>query len=188
MINRGVDDVAQDLDGMFFQMQPPETGTPAETVIVRFSKGSYNLWEYDPQNGRYLRFQDSISLSDYQEEEYEPLLDRLTDEQLAFDNLVVLYIPHEYFRETPTEIIAIDLLGEGDGYSHGKEDVIEISGIIAVQMDVTRGGGQIQRKTAIGQAEGMRQFSIEIPPGQIGNLSVGGHAGGKDGINAEVQI
>ena len=117
MINRGVDDVAQDLDGMFFQMQPPETGTPAETVIVRFSKGSYNLWEYDPQNGRYLRFQDSISLSDYQEEEYEPLLDRLTDEQLAFDNLVVLYIPHEYFRETPTEIIAIDLLGEGDGYA-----------------------------------------------------------------------
>jgi hypothetical protein len=117
MINRGVNDVAQDLDGMFFQMQPAENGVSAQKVMMRFSRGSYNLWEYDPNSGRYLRFQDSISLSDNQDEEYEPLLDRLTGEQLAFDNLVVLYIPHEYFRRTPTEIITIDLVGEGKAYA-----------------------------------------------------------------------
>jgi hypothetical protein len=117
MSNRGVDDVAQDLDGMFFQLQVPENGAPAQTVMMRFSRGSYNLWEYEPESGRYLRFQDSVSLSDNQEEEYEPLLDRLTGEQLAFDNLVVLYIPHEYFRRTPSEIITIDLVGEGQAYA-----------------------------------------------------------------------
>ncbi|MFU8770907.1 MAG: DUF3048 domain-containing protein [Anaerolineales bacterium] len=117
MVNRGVDDVAQYLDGMFFQMQTPDNGLPAETVIMRFSRGSYNLWEYDPETGRYLRFQDSVSLTDGQEEEFEPLLDRLTDEQLAFDNLVVLYIPYEYLRREPSEIITIDLVGEGKAYA-----------------------------------------------------------------------
>ena len=118
MIARGVDDVAQDLDGMFFRMQPSENGASSNTVMVRFSRGSYNYWEYDPDSGRYLRFQENISLSDnLQDEGYDPLLDRLTGEQLAFDNLVVLYIPHEYFREPPAEIISIDLVGEGEGYA-----------------------------------------------------------------------
>lgn len=117
MQNRGVDDEAQNLDGMFFQMQPPAGGERAPVVSVRYSLASYNRWEYDDESGRYLRFQDNVVLRGEQEEEYVPLLDRVTGEQVAFDNVVVVYIPHEYFREPPGEIISIEFTGNGKAYA-----------------------------------------------------------------------
>jgi hypothetical protein len=117
MVGRGVDDEAQNLDGMFFKMESPEDGKPAKDVWVRFSLGSYNRWEYETETGRYLRFQENVSLTDVAEEEFAPLVDRLTDEQIAFDNVVVLFVPHEYFRQPPGEIISINFEGEGKGYA-----------------------------------------------------------------------
>jgi hypothetical protein len=113
----GVDNVRQDLDGMFFQMEPPAGGQPAGEVTVRYSAAIYNRWNYDPATGRYLRSVDAQNdLANGQNEVYAPLVDRNTGQQLAFDNVVVLYVLHEAYSTSP-EIWDIQLLGSGKAYA-----------------------------------------------------------------------
>jgi hypothetical protein len=70
--SNGVNNSRQDLEGMFFQLQPPSGGNPASEVTTRFSIDSYNRWEYDEASEKYLRLQDNVYAND-QEEEYAPL-------------------------------------------------------------------------------------------------------------------
>jgi hypothetical protein len=114
---RGIDDVAQDLHGLFFHLDAPGGGLPANQITTRISIDSYNQWQYDPDTGRYLRFQDDVLLSGDQEEEFVPLLDRVNEQQIAAENVVILFVTHHYFREPPGEIIEILLEGKGKAYA-----------------------------------------------------------------------
>lgn len=116
-LEMGIDDESQDLNGLFFHLDPLPGGQPAAEIYTRYSIDSYNLWEYDRQSERYYRFQDDVVLQDDQEEEYAPLLDRVNDQQIAVENLVVLFVTHEYFREPPGEIVEILLEGKGKAYA-----------------------------------------------------------------------
>jgi hypothetical protein len=69
----------------------------------------YNLfaqfqWTYDSASGRYLRWQDMVDGNG----QLGPQIDRLTGQQLAFDNLVVLFADHK-LQNLEGTIIEIEL-------------------------------------------------------------------------------
>lgn len=106
-----------DLTGMRFADLAPPNGTSGLNIFVRYSLFIYNWWEYSGETGQYLRYQEDIGYSDPERESYEPLIDRLTNEQLTAENVVVLVVPHEYFVWTnTTEILNIPLKGSGQAF------------------------------------------------------------------------
>ena len=108
-----IDDTSQDLSGMQFSYELPESGVPADEIFVRFSSAIYNRWEYDPEAGQYLRFCDAENAYSISEEQYQALTDQLTGEQITADNLVILLA--ENFVAAPN-IYDIDLQGEGRAF------------------------------------------------------------------------
>jgi hypothetical protein len=113
---RGVDTSRPDINGMTFQLQPPEGGVAGESLSVRYSISSYTRWDYDPVSGKYLRFQDTQEAGNEEEEAYAPFTDRDNDQQVSSANVVIIFTPHElafgsvYGR---SEIIDIKLSGSG---------------------------------------------------------------------------
>lgn len=122
---QGVDDVRQNLDGMFFQLEAPPGGQSAKQAAVRYSGDSYTRWEYDPQTGQYLRLQDNV-FDTGQGEDYVPLMDRVNEEQITANNIVVLVMPHSFFRKPPSEIVDIQFVGSGIAYAFRDGQVYEL--------------------------------------------------------------
>jgi hypothetical protein len=115
--SRNIENGRQNLDGMTFDPQPPQDGELGEKLFVRISSDNYNRWDYDPDTGQYLMFKDNLFLGQGQDEEFAPLTDRLNDEQIAADNVVILLVHHEYFQRPPADIVEITLFGSGDAYA-----------------------------------------------------------------------
>jgi len=115
---KGGDNTRQPLEGMTFKHQPPSDANPqGGNVYVRYSISSYVHWEYDPQSGKYLRFQDSDEAHTREEERYEPFVDRIDGTQVAADNVIVLKVIHEYvYKSGNSEIVDILLGGTGEAY------------------------------------------------------------------------
>lgn len=105
----------QNLDGFAFNYRLPGTGETAEKIFVRFSAAIYNRWEYDPLSGSYLRFAETDNDLNGDHEIYAPLTDRATGDPIRADNLVVLYVTHQYFSRHP-EIVDIVVSGPGKAY------------------------------------------------------------------------
>jgi Protein of unknown function (DUF3048) C-terminal domain/Protein of unknown function (DUF3048) N-terminal domain len=114
--SRGVSNGRQDLDGMTFNSQAPTGGVAGSQVFVRYSGDNYTRWDYDPTSGKYLRFQDAV-YDTGQGEEYVPLTDRLTNQQLTGSTVVVILAQHDYYQQPPAEIIEILLSGTGTAYA-----------------------------------------------------------------------
>jgi hypothetical protein len=108
---RGLNTV-QNLNNMFFNLPVPAAGQPGTQVFVHYSAATYSRWDYDPASGEYLRFSDNADVTDVgQTEQFAPLTDRLTNQQLAFDNVVILYVNHKLYSPG---IYDIQLTGSGD--------------------------------------------------------------------------
>jgi hypothetical protein len=130
--SQGIDDTRQNLDGMFFLMQVPLAGKPAEQVTIRYSGDSYNRWDYDLATGRYLHSQDNVyDLGSG--EEFAPLIDQVNNEQVAAENVVILLMTHSYYREPPSEIVDIQFLGTGKAYAFRDGNVYELQWNIPTQ-------------------------------------------------------
>ena len=115
---KGVDNSKPDLEGTTFKPQPPEGGQPGENVYVRYSISAYVNWKYDPASGKYLRFQDNAEAYTPQEEEYTPATDRINDEQVAAENVIVLKVIHQFvYKAGNSEIVDILLGGSGEAYA-----------------------------------------------------------------------
>jgi len=110
---KDLEDDQQNLDGMTFDARTPEGGEPGSQLYTRYSISSYNRWDYEPSAGRYLRFQDTQE-DEGEGEAYAPLTDRLTDEQIAADNVVVLFLGHNVDPPYGPRVIQIGMFGEGD--------------------------------------------------------------------------
>jgi len=126
---KGVDNVRQNLDGMYFNPAIPAAGQQGTQVFVRFSISAYNLWDFNPEIGRYLRYQDTQEAQDQATESTQPLLDRLTNEQIAADNVIVLLAPYSYaFGTKPgvNEVVDIDLNGSGPAYAFRDGQVFQV--------------------------------------------------------------
>jgi hypothetical protein len=107
----------QDLTGLRFTLETPLSGNPGEDISIRYSLVSYHRWEYDRQQGRYLRFQETGPFSD-DGGQYAPLMDSLTQAQLSASNVIVLLTPHQFFKKSAsTEIIDQPFMGQGVGYA-----------------------------------------------------------------------
>ncbi len=114
----GIENERQDLNGMRFDTQVPQGGQDIDTIYVRFNFSDYNRWDYDPVSGSYLRFQDADNDENGKGETYAPLMDRLNNQQIAANNVVVLFAPHSFVvRSSSTEIVDITLSGSGEAYA-----------------------------------------------------------------------
>jgi hypothetical protein len=100
------------LTGNVYDPQAPQGGKQADKLWVFYNFYNQVEWTYDPANGSYLRFQDQADGSG----EFSPATDRLTGEQLAFENVIVLFVEHEVLNSART-LIDFDLLyNKGTAY------------------------------------------------------------------------
>jgi len=93
------------LTGNLFNTEPPPGGQPASDLWVFYSFLNQALWTYDDASQAYLRNQDNADGSG----EFLPSTDRLTGEQLAFENVIVLYAKHNPLNSART-LIDLELL------------------------------------------------------------------------------
>lgn len=128
---KGIANGQQNLEGMFFQLQPPAGGQSVTQLTLRYSGESYDRWIYDPTSGKYLRSEDTADDPNMgASEHYAPLTDRLTNQPVATDNIVVLYVTHQYYRQPSpgkNEIINILLSGSGQAYAFRDGQVFRVT-------------------------------------------------------------
>jgi hypothetical protein len=78
-----------DLDGMVFNTEPPSGGTDGADVTLHFGANNEGQWKYDPQQKKYLRWIDNeVNTTTFN---MIPLVDRNTNQQLAFSNVIILF-------------------------------------------------------------------------------------------------
>jgi len=124
--DKGVDDIRQNLDGMTFNQEPPAGGKPGLQATTRYSTDDYNRWVYDQASGKYQRFQDNTQDTGAGEV-YEPLTDRVTEQQITAENVVILFAPHEnILPDSKQEIYQVSLSGSGKAYAFRDGQVYEI--------------------------------------------------------------
>ena len=95
--DRGVVQQRYVLEGMAFDPAVPTGGQAANEILVQFSSVNPEEWRYDEESGNYLRWIDNQT---GQTIEMIPLVDRITDEQLAFSNVVVIFVDHDEIAPT----------------------------------------------------------------------------------------
>ena len=85
-----------------------------------FPSGVYNRWDYDPATGKFFRNAETANSSNgASDEAYAPLTDRLTEQPITADNLVVIQVPHEYYSVVPE---MVDMLFAGTGIAYAFRD------------------------------------------------------------------
>ncbi len=106
------------LRGNFSYEVPQLSNVEGIRVYTYFSEYSYNYWDYSPETGEYLRYQEKDDMHDGKEETFLPLEDNVTGLQVHAANVVVLFAYHEFanpFQEDD-EVYHIDLTGSGEAY------------------------------------------------------------------------
>jgi Protein of unknown function (DUF3048) N-terminal domain/Protein of unknown function (DUF3048) C-terminal domain len=100
------------LDGMVFDPAVPAGLKPSIGLRITFSSSAMAQWNFDTDRKRYVRFSEN---SNYV---FEPLADRMTGEQLAVDNLVIMVVDtFRYAGQTGTgEMFDMDLSKSGKAY------------------------------------------------------------------------
>lgn len=96
--NIGVDNDRQPLEGMRFDPNPPAEGQPAVQLGVEYAVLNRGEWRYDPDSGKYRRWIEEMDEDDNRT--MIPLVDRLTNEQLQFSNVIVLYTFYVEYNRT----------------------------------------------------------------------------------------
>jgi hypothetical protein len=106
-----------DLQGMLFSEQVPAGGTPAEQVNVLFNYYNRAEWKFDAASGTYLRWIEQMEGDENEGDLWMiPLVDRVTGQQLAFDNVIILFA--HYIEDSPSRYeIEIMKNIEGNGLS-----------------------------------------------------------------------
>lgn len=125
--NKKIDNTPQILNGMSFHGNVPGGGDPGEQAYIRYSADMYGRWDYDEKTGRYLLFRDTLMAQDSKEEDYEPMIDRVDNEQVGAENVVILLVPDQYAQRPPAEIVEIFLLGSGKGYALRDGQIYEVT-------------------------------------------------------------
>ena len=77
--------------GNLFSSQAAAQGAPANVIDIFYSFLNQAQWQFDSAVGKYLRFDDFADGSG----KFKPATDRLTGQQLAFSNVIVLFAEHD---------------------------------------------------------------------------------------------
>jgi hypothetical protein len=96
------------LTGNLFSEQAPAGGENVNQLWIFYNFLNQVNWEYDTASGAYLRSQDNADGSG----KFTSSTDRLTGEQLAFENVIVLFSRHQTFNSEKT-LIDMDLMYTG---------------------------------------------------------------------------
>lgn len=117
LAKKGADNSYQSLRSSFFSGQAPITGTPVKRIYTRYSDNDYDYWDYDSTSGRYLRYQQPNDLGD-PVETYVPLTDNLTNQQVAADNVITLFVPYTFanLNEQQDEVYHVNLIDSGNAF------------------------------------------------------------------------
>ena len=86
--------------GNLFSESVPQGGNPANDIKVFYHSYTQSAWRYDPVSGTYLRWSDLADGTGT----LIPATDRLTERQLSFENVIVIFAEHNRFRHNQLEI------------------------------------------------------------------------------------
>jgi hypothetical protein len=87
------------LSGMMFDPQQPEGGHLGNKLWLMWSYPNQVFWRYNADTGAYNRWQDNADGTTFTQ-----MTDRLTEEPLAFENVIVLYAQHIAYYPTVIDI------------------------------------------------------------------------------------
>jgi len=107
---RAVPTVAPNLEGMRFDPVVPDGDDEGKRVQVQYALNTISEWRYDAKSGTYLRWIEEVDIAN--NVTLVPLVDRLTNKQLGFSNVVVLFAAHTELRPTLHDI---EILGNTFG-------------------------------------------------------------------------
>jgi hypothetical protein len=100
--DRGLEGEPEGLAGMAFSAAPPPGGQKVDRLWIYYSLYDQVGWDWDAAAGAFLRSQE-VRLPDGGVA-LEPLVDRLTGQQLAFGNVVLLIAYHEELKPALIDI------------------------------------------------------------------------------------
>jgi hypothetical protein len=103
--------------GLFNDLTPI-ADQPGTKIVTYYSYDSYNYWEYDPNTKQYLRYEETHDNRNGKPEEYQPLLDNMTGDQVHASNVVVMLAEHTFANtyDQEDEVYHINLTGSGDAF------------------------------------------------------------------------
>jgi len=135
--------------GNVFDPNPPAGGVDGRLLNVFYSQLNQSQWVYDPAGGAYMRFED------YGREDmigqFKMSTDRLTQQPLYFENVVVIFVEHEVVAPT---ILDLDMIG-------GREKAVVFrDGKVYENLRWSMRNGDYERQTGM-----MRPVRIEYPDG-----------------------
>jgi hypothetical protein len=92
---------------------------PISRIYTNYSAYSYNYWEYDATQKKYLRYSDVNDTTDGQGQVYAPHIDKLTGQQLSAENVVVLLVPHLFKNafDRADQLFDIQMIGTGTAFA-----------------------------------------------------------------------
>jgi hypothetical protein len=95
-----------DLHGMVFSDTPPVDMKKADQATILFNAYNRADWRYDSATGKYLRWIEHVPDETAEPLEWEmvPLVDKVTGNQLAFSNVVVIFAPYTELAPSSHEI------------------------------------------------------------------------------------
>jgi hypothetical protein len=98
-VDNKIDNSRPDLHGMIFSLTPPNSNRLGLQVGVQYGNDIRGEWRYDPDLGSYKRWSETGNIVDGKLE-MTPDIDRDNQQQLAFDNVVILFA--DYIQYAPT--------------------------------------------------------------------------------------
>jgi hypothetical protein len=89
-----------DYSGNLFSQDIPTGGKPAGDIHVFYHAYTQSAWQYDPVSQTYLRWTDLADGTGT----LIPATDRLTERQMALENVIVIFAEHHRYRHNQLEI------------------------------------------------------------------------------------
>jgi len=95
---RNINNSRPDLSGMFFDIIPPKSNEFAVSISMEYAWFNRGEWRYDPEKQIYNRWIEEVDTNN--KVSMVPLVDRLTNKQLAVSNLILLFATYKEFKPT----------------------------------------------------------------------------------------
>lgn len=102
LARQGIDNSRQELSGLVFDVRQPTNSKPGTFLGAMFGPEDRGEWRYDPASGQYLRWIEEIRSGN--KLVMIPLVDRNTNKQLAFTNIIILFARHTELLPTMFEV------------------------------------------------------------------------------------
>ena len=109
----GLPNAKPDLPNMYFSGKVPNHGKYANQINILYNYSNRGEWRYDDSSGKYLRWIEELEdEEDASTLEMIPLVDRVTNEQIGFSNIVIIFANHT--KEADSRYV-IDIWGNDKG-------------------------------------------------------------------------